>query len=351
MDTLLKKVAELSVNNQRRVAMIVGACVADAAARPTHWQYDVDKLKTQLGDKESTPEFFPENCSMFYSIPTGLNSCYFDITKSSMKSMVENNVTYEWSKLVNGLYSDFFGPSTKYDIDIRSKYSRDSGPVEGRWIEGSLLTFKENRDKLTELPSTACRLGGDSISESDGFCAALPVIARYYGDDQLEVKVEEVIRVLTNWPTALSHGLVAARILGKLLNVDLDGKSMKEIVTDTANEVSEEYTDVSGNIMTVLETPTTVNHSDAVGKMGRACSNPGTVQGALHAALFSKDYTSAVRATILAGGCNCSRVMLLGAMFGARYGMDCIPRDWLDRCTDVEEVINNAISIVAARGD
>ena len=52
MDASLQAVYDLPASQQRRVAAIVGACIADAAARPCHWQYDVDKLKEQLGESQ-----------------------------------------------------------------------------------------------------------------------------------------------------------------------------------------------------------------------------------------------------------------------------------------------------------
>lgn len=47
---------------------IVGAFVADAATMPLHWIYDREKLKSILGDKVSTPEFFnPPSCPFYNS--------------------------------------------------------------------------------------------------------------------------------------------------------------------------------------------------------------------------------------------------------------------------------------------
>ena len=62
------------------MAAILGACVADAAARPLHWVYDMSDLKRYLKDKvgntaeeksidrNTFPEFYPENRSPFYSV-------------------------------------------------------------------------------------------------------------------------------------------------------------------------------------------------------------------------------------------------------------------------------------------
>lgn len=45
--------------------------------------------------------------------------------------------------------------------------------------------------------------------------------------------------------------------------------------------------------------------------------------------LKASDYVSAVRNTIVAGGCNCSRVSFIGACLGAKYGIEGIPLPWI----------------------
>ena len=48
---LLETLKSLQGVKERAAAALVGAAVADAAARPLHWIYDADKLKEILGDK------------------------------------------------------------------------------------------------------------------------------------------------------------------------------------------------------------------------------------------------------------------------------------------------------------
>ena len=63
-----------------QVSAILGACVADAAARPLHWVYDMSDLKKYLNqkvgstpeeksvDRNKFPEFYPESKSPFYNV-------------------------------------------------------------------------------------------------------------------------------------------------------------------------------------------------------------------------------------------------------------------------------------------
>ena len=49
--SLLESLRSLQGVKERAAAALVGAAVADAAARPLHWIYDAEKLKEILGNK------------------------------------------------------------------------------------------------------------------------------------------------------------------------------------------------------------------------------------------------------------------------------------------------------------
>ena len=71
---------------------------------------------------------------------------------------------------------------------------------------------------------------------------------------------------------------------------------------------------------------------------------PNLLQGAIHAVLTSEDYPSAIQKTIRAGGCCCSRAFFAGAMAGIKYGLDGIPHGWMDKTTNAEKVLEEAIA-------
>ena len=67
--------------------------------------------------------------------------------------------------------------------------------------------------------------------------------------------------------------------------------------------------------------------------------------GAIHAVKTSEQFDEAIRKTILAGGCNCSRSFFIGAMMGAKLGIKGIPRDWIEKTKHAEAVLEMAIEI------
>ena len=97
-------------HEQRKIAALVGACVADAASRPLHWVYDMEALEKYLNetfddgvDRNKQPEFYPENKSPFYSLPTGENSCYFDITMASLESLVIHGLSINFDSTYSNI--------------------------------------------------------------------------------------------------------------------------------------------------------------------------------------------------------------------------------------------------------
>ena len=73
---LVSRVRALPILQQRCVAALLGATVADAATRPLHWIYNQTLLDDIVGLEH--PEFWPVNKSPFYSLPLGRCSGYND---------------------------------------------------------------------------------------------------------------------------------------------------------------------------------------------------------------------------------------------------------------------------------
>ncbi|TRY63868.1 hypothetical protein TCAL_03992 [Tigriopus californicus] len=332
---LLESAQSLTPAQQRGVAAILGACVADAAARPLHWVYSQSDLKTYIQDRADRPDFLPQSRSPFYTLPTGENSCYFDIAHSVLGAL--GGGEYDYDRICQRFLSDF-GPGTRYDMAKREEYmqlrreGRIDGPIEGKWMHGALIKFMENR-KAGRRP-----YGNDHIKETDGFCAALPVVAKFAGQASLKARVDEVIQTLSSWPTAVSHGHVAARIVEQFI------LGHENAIQEVRAQVKDEYPDVYRSLG-VVEDKLGLDHVQAVQTVfGSPCYNPGSFQGALHAFQREESFPEAVRSTIRAGGCNCSRSLFIGACAGAKHGLDAIPMEWLEKTTDAETVFKQALA-------
>ena len=343
LNELLKQVRSKDAVTQRKIAVLVGAMVGDAAARPLHWVYDNNLLQSHIKDCKETPEFFPESKSPFYNLPTGENSCYWDVAETSLNALAKS-ARYSYKGICQELIKAFGPGNPNYDMAARQEYmlkrrqGKIDGPLDGKWFNGSLVEFLDNFNHgIGSKP-----FGGPAIKETDGFCLNLAVVAKYADSDTVDEMSEEVIKTLSTWPTAVSHGMVASKIIAKLIAAGPDFKIMdiKPEIQETFKDVHKSLGDIEEVMGQKLEHVRAVNYV-----FGSPCYNPGSFQGAIHAVLTSSSYSEGVRKTIRAGGCNCSRGLFIGAMSGAIYGIEGIPVDWMEKTTGIKRVLSTALKV------
>ena len=83
---------------------------------------------------------------------------------------------------------------------------------------------------------------------------------------------------------------------------------------------------------------------------GLHCDLGAGVPSILHNVSSASDYKAAIRANIYAGGDNCGRGIILGAVCGAKFGLatkDGIPGEWLqklNRAQEIENLVNKLLS-------
>ena len=345
LTSLLEAVKKLDAVSQRKIAVIVGAAVGDAAARPLHWVYDNTALQSYIKDTWDSPEFFPKSMSPFYSLPTGETSNYWDLAESSLDALTNlKNSPYNYKPVCDALVKNFGPGNPNYDMAARQDYMEKrrrgaiDGPVIGKWLSGSLIEFFDNyKSGMGSKP-----FGGPKIKETDGFCANLPFICKYHDSEDFDEITLEVIKTLSTWPTAVTHGVVASKIVAHLIESGSDYN-----ILDIKSEIAADHPEVHRSISDVEEViQHKMDHTRAVNYVfGSPCYNPGSFQGALHTVLTSTSYSEGIRKTIRAGGCNCSRSVFAGAMSGALYGIEGIPLDWMQKTTGIERILTKALKV------
>ena len=371
---LLGEVSALSLSKQRAVAACVGACVADAAARPMHWLYDGDKLESIVASFPGTDvAFWPESVSPYYTMKTGANSCYYDLGLCMLKALSRvPSAEDEIKTAFEGELRGMFGPGTEYNMaflrrnekyDPTKRYEKRD-PIDGPWQQSSVTVWVETNGS-----------GNPSSKETDGLVSTLPLIAQLSASSTGSVissEGQELVRklaaVLSTNAFALSHTLSAAAILSAVINSpSADGDVLTpglvlEAVAAVDDSVIARAAAVEGEAVgkaTVLaelaavveaveKDPTGSNHVSLVLQWGKPCANPGSFQGACHAALTSRSFAEGTRKTVRAGGCNCSRANLAGALLGARFGLldeaqGGIPAEWILKADKGLEVLRLAI--------
>jgi len=211
---------------ERALGAIIGSAVADAAAQPLHWNYDLDKL-SRLLDEEPQPEFRPESANPFYRRDTGQQSCYGDQAYVLLESLAECG-GLNVADLTKRTYK-FFGPGSEYDTPVNDPYREKGGPrpqlpIEGPWRHASLKSFIKNMDAHKE--ETGC----DTDNQIDGITRLAPIVAFYAGKPCMLEKVEDAIRVTQNSDDCVAETLTAARILEHFILNGPDPKVLEAVL-------------------------------------------------------------------------------------------------------------------------
>uniref|UniRef100_A0A8C7M1N1 Selenoprotein J n=2 Tax=Oncorhynchus mykiss TaxID=8022 RepID=A0A8C7M1N1_ONCMY len=312
----------------RALGAIIGSAVADAAAQPLHWVYDLDKLDGFLNEAP-TPEFRPKSANPFYRRDTGNQSCYGDQAFVLLESLSECgglNVNDLRKRTYN-----FFGPRSEYDTPVNDPYRDMSGPrpqlpIEGPWRHGSIKSFMKNMDAGKE--ETGC----ETDFQPDGIAKLAPIVALYAGKPDMLEKVEEAVRVTQNNDACVAETLAAARILEHFILNGPDEKVLDSVLDQLTDPDRKQPQDldkaVVGHIYQVRENLSKAHQDLIPSVFPNSCGLPGSFQAALHGVLTAKEFDQAIRDTMVCGGCTCSRSSFIGACLGAQIGLQGIPNSW-----------------------
>ena len=307
--------------------VLLGATVADAAARPLHWVYDQKKLLTYVkGKKDFT--FLKKNKSPFYNIKTGKVSGYNDVGQVMLKTLLEghDNIEERFKKNI----TENFGPGSPYwkNFKLRAKYRKIKdwrGIIKGPWIHQNIVETVQNIKKNKKLT------GGSKVNESDGYCAALPYFLYGYNFNTLK----KIISIVTVSKISLKYALAKFHLIDWALKGAKDPVS-EFIKQFEKNSYFKKVVEDIKNVKKLKVKP----HPLIVKKLGMACNYPGTFNSSIHAIINSKSYKEAILKTIKAGGCNCSRVNFIGAYFAALKGVNSIPKSWIKKTYPANRILN-----------
>jgi hypothetical protein len=186
------------------------------------------------------------------------------------------------------------------------------------------------------------------------------LVARYAGTGQLVKQVTDAVRVHQNHDQAVCFAVAGALlleqiVLGSSLPTALElAKASMEPPAIAAVDAAE-----AAGALSTADMLGGLGHQLMPGEpkaalVGRSCGFPQAFSGALHAVLGARgEYSRGVRANILAGGDNCCRAGLVGALLAALavgdHGsvVDVVPSAWRDRTACAVEVEALALALVS----
>lgn len=199
---------------------------------------------------------------------------------------------------------------------------------ERRWDAAAFLAdwqamwpaYDDYVDKATKTTLANLQAGaspatsGAASDELAGPARIAPLMA-FFADqpesDAVAAAIEQTILTHRS-PETLEGATFLARATHRLLH----GAELSEAISQTAPKWA-------------LEAAESVQSTDAIGTLGRACPLPQALPSVLWLVKHhGHDFELASIENAMAGGDNCARALALGMLLGAAHGIEAIPKSW-----------------------
>jgi len=295
------------MSEERARNMLLGACVADAAALGFHWLYDQDRIASIAGE---TPEFYPPVEADFDGVKG-----YFAHGGRSAGALSH----YGMQCLVMMRAVAHAGG---YD---RTAYEAEFAQAFGYGGSFSGYIDRPTRATLDAMGTTPWE--GEFYGADDTQMPAvskLPAVVACHGADA--AVVENAVRVTNNNDTAVAYGQFISGVMADVLG----GLSPADAVQAAVNEDGGPLGDIMRNALSMQQDTVAVTAA-----IGMSCELKYGVPSVAHNVTHATGFKQAIRANILAGGDSCGRGIILGALMGAHYG---VPEAWVAKLRDLADI-------------
>ena len=311
----------MKTRTERIEAALIGAYVADAAALGFHWLYDPDRSAELAGAEASFRE--PDAADF-----EGYKGVFVHPTKRAGELS-------QYGHQLRVAVQSMIRTGGEFDIpDFQDSFATAFGPG-GSWV-GYM-------DKATK--GTLANLAMDQRDPSGADDDQVPAVARLPAVmatmKPSPDRVDAVTRITSANPTAVEW----ARPCATLLSAAFDGAGIGNAMEAG---IAAANPDIAQALKDAIDSP----QPDSVkfaGEAGRACPLPQSLPVICHIAARAGTYREAVERNIRAGGDNCGRAPVLGALFGAVHGIggNGVPLNWIGRLTDIR-VLSDEIAQLTA---
>ncbi len=363
---------------------IMGAVVADAASMGFHWLYSQRRISELAPDE---PEFrapdendYADGAGYFAHAQKSVGdlSQYGEQMMVMLHSLVQTEGSYQKAHYTEqfrrhfgygGEFVGYIDSPTRQTLDriYRDEHAAleavDAVTYEGDQREQhAMLTkvlaaakqyegqgFRERVEWYADaMPDPArSRTYGlalvDALAAKDDFPGAIdeqlpavsklpPLVACHIDDPELPTITESAIRVTNNAPRAVDFG----RVCTELLKTSIQGASIGEAIEAAVAAGSDATRE---RLTSALAMDGSVRK--ATREFGLHCDLGAGIPSVMHNLQSTTSFTEAIRRNILAGGDNCGRAIVLGAVCGAQFGMGGeagIPLAWVNRLSKGEAI-------------
>lgn len=355
----------VAAQSVRAVNAVLGALVADAAAVPSHWVYDLEKLGHALKEAKRGPAFLDPPNAGFYRVPEGHPSGYGDQVFVLLQSLAAQG-KFDADDFCERL-AKHFGKESVYehttDPENWPSLVKDAAyPVTGPWRHNCLKKFL-TRYVVEGKRYPECCTPEDHLS-ADAWCKTVPLVARYAGKPELLTIVEAAVRITQSSDLVVQYALAYAQILELLvLGESANLSSALSVVInrlkaqDPASIPAEQLSLLTGDgglcNLTFSEAAAKLKPPESTFAMaGIACDAPGSFLLPFYQAIKEAKegaYEETVVGAIQGGGDSASRALLAGALAASVADRSSIPAAWVSLVGRAAEIEVLAAKVAADR--
>ncbi len=291
---------------EKAEAALLASFAGDALSLGVHWKYDAEKLAQVHGRVETYIKPGPN--SYHANKPEGGFTHYGDQSFVLLQSLAANNgfmledFFERWKMLFDG-YDGYFDQATKATL---KNIARGDGP--------------ENCGSLSNDIAGAGRMA--------------PLILAY-GDD-LESLVRSArfqTRMTHTDPLTMDSAEFFARVAWEALNGRAPSKAMAE-VTENYFEDSMISIWVEQGLKSRAE-----DSKRMILRFGQSCHTSDAFSGIVNLiAKYENNLKEAMVQSVMGGGDNAARSMVVGMVLGAYLGMDALPEAWVLGLAEIEKI-------------
>ena len=299
---------------ERARAACLGALVADAATMGFHWLYDQPRIAALAGD---APEFRAPNARDFKD-DAGETLGYF-----AHAGKRPGDPSHYGAQMI--AMADALAASGRYEPLAYAEAFRAAFGYGGTWTGYIDRPTRQTLDAMAaaeaaETPITGC---GADDEQLPALSKLPPLVAAHHDDPDLLDKVESAVRITNDRDDSAAWGRAAALMIRAAIHGD-DPAAAIEAARGVAPEIDAQIAEALALRAETTEVVAT--------KFALHCHLDVAFPVMTHAIATATSYREAVRANIRAGGDNCGRSILIGAVLGACFGGDGdagVPAEWL----------------------
>jgi ADP-ribosylglycohydrolase len=313
------------MTDQRARAAVKGALIADAASMGFHWLYDQGRIAALAGD---VPEFRAPNAHDFEG-PDGKGLGYFAHGGKPV------GAPSHYGAQMLAMCSALARNGGAYDPDDYAASFREWFGYGGRWVGYIDRPTRATLNAMAaaeaaETPMTAC---GADDAQLPAVSKLPPLVAAHFAAANLAELVESAVRITNNRDDSVAWGQAVAAMLAAAIK-GADPLSSVAAARGNNTKVNDQI-----EAALALQDKTTEEVATA---FALHCQLEVAFPVIIHAIATAVSFREAIRANIRAGGDNCGRSIVIGAVLAACFADDPekgIPAEWIGKVTVPGEML------------